>query len=45
LRAELNAKHGSDRAHLHALVPVRAIVRAVPEFPMVNARLTTMPAS
>lgn len=39
LRAELNAKHGTDRAHL-TLLPflVRAIVRAVPEFPMVNAR-------
>jgi 2-oxoisovalerate dehydrogenase E2 component (dihydrolipoyl transacylase) len=39
LRAELNAKHGADRPHL-TLLPflVRAIVRAVPEFPMVNAR-------
>jgi 2-oxoisovalerate dehydrogenase E2 component (dihydrolipoyl transacylase) len=39
LRAELNAKHGTDRPHL-TLLPflVRAIVRAVPGFPMVNAR-------
>jgi 2-oxoisovalerate dehydrogenase E2 component (dihydrolipoyl transacylase) len=39
LRAELNAKHGTDRPHL-TLLPflVRAIVRAVPEFPMINAR-------
>jgi 2-oxoisovalerate dehydrogenase E2 component (dihydrolipoyl transacylase) len=39
LRAALNAKHGAERAHL-TLLPflVRAIVRAVPEFPMVNAR-------
>jgi len=39
LRAELNAKHGADRPHL-TLLPflVRAIVRAVAEFPMVNAR-------
>jgi 2-oxoisovalerate dehydrogenase E2 component (dihydrolipoyl transacylase) len=39
LRARLNAKHRSDRGHL-TLLPflMRAIVRAVPEFPEVNAR-------
>ena len=39
LRAELNAKWSAQRGHL-TLLPflVRAIVRAVPEFPQTNAR-------